>query len=224
MKTSSYENSHPPGAKLLLALDGELLPDEAASIARHVERCPVCYAQWEQWRRIAERILDYHNGTLQARVPPMRLPLPHVEAGSRRARAKARVLAAISGAAAALVCLAWLFARADRPAQMPQRATAAAPVVAALPPALPQQQAVRHRRPQPRRVAARASDNPSFLALPFSDDALPIRDATVVRVQLPVEELRLTGLVVEGAEAAATVQADVLLGIDGLPRGIRLVQ
>jgi hypothetical protein len=69
-----------------------------------------------------------------------------------------------------------------------------------------------------------AADSRDFFALPFSDAALPLSDATVVRVQLPIEELRLTGLAVEGEPTGVVIQADVLLGIDGLPRGIRLVQ
>jgi hypothetical protein len=123
-----------------------------------------------------------------------------------------------------LVCLVWLFAHADRPAHTPQQVAAASAVIASAPPVPPQPKAGRHRHPHPKRDATVATDNPGFFALPFSDDALPLRDATVVRVQLPIEELRLTGLAVEGADTGATIQADVLLGIDGLPRGIRLVQ
>ena len=209
--------------QLLLALDGELEPGEAASISRHVEGCPVCRAHCEQWKQISDRIVEYHNGALQARVPPVSTPLQQVEGRARRAPANARVIAAFSGVAAALVCLVWLFARADRPAPMPQHPSAPAPVAAAALPASSEHQAVRHRRPHRRRDGTVAAYNPDFFALPFSDDALPLSDTTVVRVQLPIEELRLTGLAVEDTDARATIQADVLLGMDGLPRGIRLV-
>jgi hypothetical protein len=60
--------------------------------------------------------------------------------------------------------------------------------------------------------------------LPYSDRALPLGDAMVVRVELPIEELRLTGLAVDAGRPGTVVQADVLLGIDGLPRAIRLVE
>jgi hypothetical protein len=63
-----------------------------------------------------------------------------------------------------------------------------------------------------------------IIELPFSDRALPLGDATVVRVELPIEELRLTGLMVDGGHAGTIIQAEVLMGIDGLPRAIRLVQ
>ena len=66
-------------------------------------------------------------------------------------------------------------------------------------------------------------ENNSFIALPFSDSALPLGDATVVRVQMAVEQLQSTGLPMLDARPGTSVEADVLVGIDGLPRGIRLV-
>jgi hypothetical protein len=234
MKRNNYEDSHPSGTQLLLALDGELPLEEAASITQHVERCPECYAQWEQWRRIAERILEYHNVSLQARVPRISAAATPMGTHARRRRSWARVVTAFAGAAAALVYVVWFFARSDRQAPAPQpspaRATALAqasppvPAVAATEVGSPKHPAVRHRTPQRREDSTVANDRGGFVALPFSDDALPLRDATVVRVQLPVEELRLTGLPVEGEYRGAMIQADVLLGMDGLPRGIRLVQ
>jgi hypothetical protein len=224
MKRSNSEDSHPGHAQLLLALDGELEPGEAAAISQHVESCLTCGTQWEQYARISQRIVRYHDSALQARVPKVRSPLMQVEGGSRNSGAKARVIAAFAGVAAALVCLVWLFPPVNRPAPMPQQAPAASPVIALAAPVPSQAKAVGHRRPRSKRDGTLATDNSGFFALPFSDDALPLRDATVVRVQLPIEELRLTGLAIEGAETGATIQADLLLGIDGLPRGIRLVQ
>lgn len=63
-----------------------------------------------------------------------------------------------------------------------------------------------------------------FTELPFSDTSLPLEEATVVRVQLPAAALRQAGVPVEEDSAGAMLQADVVLGLDGLPRGIRLVK
>jgi anti-sigma factor RsiW len=230
MTTNNYEDSHPEdshpmAAQLLLALDGELEPSEATSILRHVESCPVCRAQCEQWKQISERIVEYHHGALQAQVARISPVIPRVEAHSSRSRAKTRVIAAVSGAAAALVCLVWLSARPDRPKPpVTPHLNSPAPAVAARASTSPPPQAVRHQRPHRRHDGMVAADSRDFFALPFSDAALPLSDATVVRVQLPIEELRLTGLAVEGEPTGVVIQADVLLGIDGLPRGIRLVQ
>lgn len=62
-----------------------------------------------------------------------------------------------------------------------------------------------------------------FTELPFSDASLPLEDATVVRVTLPAAALRQAGVAVEEDSANAMLQAEVVLGIDGLPRGIRLL-
>ncbi len=62
-----------------------------------------------------------------------------------------------------------------------------------------------------------------FTELPFSNAALPLDQATVVRVTLPAAALRQAGVPVNEDNADAMLQADVVLGMDGLPRGIRLV-
>ena len=64
----------------------------------------------------------------------------------------------------------------------------------------------------------------SFYALPDSDALPPLENATVVRVQLPLSSLRLIGFPINEDRAAERIQADVLLGQDGLARGVRLVQ
>jgi hypothetical protein len=51
-----------------------------------------------------------------------------------------------------------------------------------------------------------------------------VENAMVVRVQLPVSSLRLMGFPVDEERADAAVQAELLLGQDGLARGVRLVQ
>ncbi|MBZ5611868.1 MAG: hypothetical protein LAP38_26710 [Acidobacteriia bacterium] len=63
----------------------------------------------------------------------------------------------------------------------------------------------------------------SFYPLPVADELPPLETGMVVRVQLPMSSLRLMGLPV-GEDPGETVQADVLLGQDGLARGVRLIQ
>ena len=56
-------------------------------------------------------------------------------------------------------------------------------------------------------------------------EALPaVENAMVVRVQLPVSSLQLMGVPVGDERADVNVQAELLLGQDGLARGVRLVE
>ena len=74
--------------------------------------------------------------------------------------------------------------------------------------------------------SAQADDDSmdDFYRLPDTDYLPPMESAMVVRVQLPVSSLRLMGLPVSEEQAGDSVQADVLLGQDGLVRGVRLVE
>jgi hypothetical protein len=63
----------------------------------------------------------------------------------------------------------------------------------------------------------------SFYPLPQAESLPDVENAMVVRVQLPVSSLRSLGFPVD-EERADEVQAELLLGQDGLARGVRLVQ
>jgi hypothetical protein len=211
---SSYENSHPTEARLLLAFDDELDRHETAAIASHVEQCAVCQAQWQQLRRISGDIVAYHDQVAESRFRAARVSKRHI---GRWAYAAAAALAVAA-------CAAWFFVKADRPSPPPRQLAVSTPAETKLAPPANLAPTPRHRQPARRPPDEVDAEVASFIALPFSDDALPLGDATVVRVEVPIEELRLTGLTVDGAHAGALLLADVLMGIDGLPRGIRFVQ
>src|SRR5947209_6605219 len=74
-------------------------------------------------------------------------------------------------------------------------------------------------------AAAGAEDvDADFYPLPEADGLPPVETATVVRVQMPLASLQLMGVAVNDAGSGDSVQADILLGQDGLARGVRLVQ
>jgi hypothetical protein len=66
-----------------------------------------------------------------------------------------------------------------------------------------------------------ASEN-DYLPLPYSSATLSATEAQVVRVEMPVSALREAGIFVPSTEDEY-VDADILLGLDGQPQGIRLV-
>ena len=63
-----------------------------------------------------------------------------------------------------------------------------------------------------------------FFNLPFSDAALPLDQATLIRVELPRSALELAGLPVDEDRRNEHVRADLVLGADGLARAIRFVE
>jgi hypothetical protein len=64
----------------------------------------------------------------------------------------------------------------------------------------------------------------SFYPLPEAEALPAVENAMVVRVQLPVSSLQLMGVPVNEESAGASVQAELLLGQDGLARAVRLAE
>jgi hypothetical protein len=62
-----------------------------------------------------------------------------------------------------------------------------------------------------------------FYPLPDADSLPPVESAIVVRLQLPMASLELIGFPIN-QDRADPVEAEVLLGQDGLARGVRLVE
>ncbi len=62
-----------------------------------------------------------------------------------------------------------------------------------------------------------------FVPLPYADTYGPLEAGEIVRVQLGSAALESLGFPVAGADAGQQVLADVLVGQDGLPRAVRLV-
>jgi hypothetical protein len=63
-----------------------------------------------------------------------------------------------------------------------------------------------------------------FYALPDADSLPPVESGLVVRVQMPMASLQLIGFPINPDRASERVEADLLLGQDGLARGVRLVE
>ena len=130
-------------------------------------------------------------------------------------------ISAVAAIAAGMAVLIWM-----RPALSKSAALIASVNVPELPqaveplamPVAPKSQAIR-------KAPARPAVAPvSFYALPSASELPPVETAMVIRVQLPMSSLRLMGLLVSEENSAERIQADVLVGQDGLARGVRFVQ
>jgi hypothetical protein len=109
---------------------------------------------------------------------------------------------ALSAAAAAGIAL-FLWAHGQRPKPAPVSAMVVAQAVV---------------------PAAEEDADASFYPLAEAEALPAVENAMVVRVQLPVSSLQLMGVPVGEERADASVQADLLLGQDGLARAVRLAQ
>ena len=147
---------------------------------------------------------------------------------SRRSRQRYR-WPAIGALAAGVLLAAFLVVhRAPKP-------TASA--VPAVPKSAPESLAVAQPVPAPTVVAASRKMNPKLTALrrperrevvtdffPLMSPAPPFERGQMLRVQLPAAAMRTVGLPVREEHMADPIQADVLVGEEGMPRAIRFVR
>jgi len=142
------------------------------------------------------------------REAPARVEERLVNEFRRRARVRRNTIWASGGAvaaiAASLAVMMWLAPRQYAPAR---EQTA----VVELPPMI--------EVPSPSGEIAM-----NFYALPEASELPPVENATVVRVELPMSTLRSIGFQINEERANEAVEADVLLGQDGLARGVRFVE
>jgi len=156
---------------------------------------------------------------------------PHVEeflVAELRRRSHAQVrhgriwwsVSAVAAIAAGMAVLMWMRPAPPKSAPLVARVSVpelSQPVAPQLLPAVQKSQATRSVRARPVKAV-------SFYALPSASELPPAENAVVVRVQLPMSSLRLMGLLVSEESSAERIQADVLVGQDGLARGVRFVQ
>ena len=140
---------------------------------------------------------------------------------SRRARQRWRWIATAAVAAGVVLVVVLSTNRASKPVvsvapvptQIPRQE--AAPVVAVAAPT-PRKAARKIARPQAREVVT------DFF--PLMDPAPPFERGQMLRVQLPAAAMRTVGLPVREDHLADPIQADVLVGEEGMPRAIRFVR
>ncbi len=63
-----------------------------------------------------------------------------------------------------------------------------------------------------------------FVVLPYGQSGVPMGDAIVMRVQLPASELSTLGIPVSPSQSAQRVNADLLIGQDGVARAARVIE
>lgn len=138
---------------------------------------------------------------------------------ARRRRMKRRMaLFAATGAMAAALMIA------SRTERRPVTRQTPAPVVAAArqQPAIEAARPVRHRKA--RKTTAHPRVATEFVPLPYGDTLTPFEKSRLVRIRLPRQALEIAGFPPHPTGAGDFIDADVLLGEDGLARAIRLIR
>ena len=162
---------------------------------------------------------------------------PHVEAHLleqyRRRRARhlwLRASASAAAAAAAIVMAVTMYTHRPQRALEPPAVTITPTVVPAAPPADPAVQPsgpkpvwARPKRVPVRRAAEVVPHEVYTDFFPLMDLAPPLERGELVRVIVPASTMRGVGMLVMASHLDDPVEADVLIGQDGLARAIRFV-
>lgn len=237
--------------RLLQALDGELPAAEGWRVHMHLERCESCRARLERLRLVSSRVVELHQLAIPSySTEQFATELAEKESRQRLVPAWRHWLAqplplrqqiGLCGAFTALILGGFfLWTTHSRPSTAvrliaptrPPAMTAAAskklvidmpsPRVRRLRRSVKRNVPQEQSRPQTPEVAREIAT--PFFALPFSDGALPLNEATIIRVELPRSALELAGLPVDEDRRNQRVRADLILGVDGLARAIRFVE
>lgn len=229
--------------ELVMALDGELSAVELTLAQAHAKECAECGARFESLRATSERVVEYQH-TLYSDQKPVAADERRLRPMERRPWFSAWQWQVAAAVVVLVIGVTWYAnfsgshpiaaKNQDRGDKGGAQANTTRPVIAATNGSHPVAQEQKLRDKSAARSVKNVLKTPGaakpdmtlaqFTELPFSDTSLPLADATVVRVKLPAAALRQAGVPVEEDSANAMLQADVVLGLDGLPRGIRLVK
>lgn len=236
--------SHLTDALLVKALDGELSGGDKAEVEIHLASCQECLDRLDRWADLSTEIARVVDAvpTPAARQSHDRLVRAMANAykpyGAVKQARRGRTFAWAAALAACLAIVTLFSVRLMRhlPKQHEEPAAIAAnggrhaPSPAAIAHVRPDQPVkrrpvlARNKVPAKLKSVSQTADD-GFWPLPYSNPALPVDASDVLRVRVRLSALTAAG-VVSSAPASDDpwVQADVLLGADGEPRGIRLLQ
>ena len=191
--------SKPPGE------ESNLDPEHRA----HLAGCPACSAHMARQRELAAglKLVAEHFSELRA---PARVEGRLVRAfraqnsiAAPMGRGRSMVAAGWAAAAVLLLAVAMLLSGSRQPASL----RAAGPAVAEL--ATDQEMA--------------AADADGFIPLPNAERLEPNDDVNMVRMEVPRSTIEELGITVSADRGTDRVEADVLLGSDGLARAVRFL-
>ncbi len=222
----------------------ELSSDLRAIVFSHAAGCIGCAQRLEAERELSHVLTKVSVNTERAparleQLIARQLPVVSIRAARRPTRRRIWVPVAIAAAVSAVGFLAWNSAGLSSPAQRSTNSEAARenkPAAMAFTHVAEPVKTARTSLPLKARSHAAVSDHsPSeaadvgFVQLPYAEDLRPEETTEIMRVQLPRDSLAVLGLPVSGEQMIVerpgdSVDADVLIGMDGTARAIRLLE
>jgi hypothetical protein len=212
-----------------LASQRELDPSLAAIAREHAQNCPSCGLRLAEAQNLAKLLQTASAEGRRLEAPPA-LETSLLNAFRRETAARGhaagrgkfgwRLAAAWAGAGVVLAAcvLVVLVSRApDRGAPTAVRGSAAAPAATVV-------QAAANESAESPVPSSQSSLTSGFVPVPYAGSLGPGGAAVIVRVRLPRSSLAELGYPVNEIPSQGTVQADLVLGEDGWPRAVRIVQ
>ena len=239
------QESHLSDSLLVKVLDGELTGAEKIDVEIHLAGCAECLDRLDRWTDLSTEIARVVDAvpTPIARHSHERLirnmaAIPVSDVALRTRARQGRTLAWVAALAACLAIVTLFSIRIARHSAKQNERPAAIQTdngrhssPAAIARVIPDQPVKRHailaRNTAPAQSNSTAGSTAAdgFWPLPYSNPGLPVDSADVLRVRVRLSALTEAGVVTASpATDDPWVQADVLLGADGEPRGIRLLQ
>jgi hypothetical protein len=206
------KRDHLTNALLVKAMDAELTSGEVASATEHLARCEECREKYEGFRRVS---LAIESGVSAVPVgdplsdrETLRQRLEARQTAQRPGQTPERVLARFGWgmAIAASIALAIVMAPRNKSTADNQHSVQAASFANAI-----------------------EVGGESFVPLPYSNPDLPVNESRIVEMQVPVSALNDMGIVLESVSnresvSERSVLADVLMGTDGQPLGVHVLE
>jgi hypothetical protein len=229
--------AHLTQEEMVQAMDGELASNAQAELELHLANCEDCLNRFERLVQLSESLKHVVETALVSVPPQARDRLTaSIEASRSEVRVRPPALWKWAAAAAGLAILMLLLVQ-QRPGAVREIAATKTeppsarrePAVAAhaLPSRTREARSPRHRPAKTARQikADFFSIEGAFIRLPYSDPSLPIQASDIIHVEVPLSSLANAGVIrAAPVPGDPLVRADVLLGMDGQPSAIRLVQ
>jgi hypothetical protein len=203
--------------------------DNAGALA-HARGCPKCTRILREQQSLSAALRAFaDNETAELPEALESRLLAHFDPPPRRRLTASRwAVVALTGAAAALVAAIFLV-QAPSPPVKALAAVAPKPAMSEKspePPIMPHTATIARRRrtQRPKPVEVASQDQLPFMPVPYAAPLLPTERLEIVRVNLPANALTSMGVPVIGLEPETRLNADLVIGENGLARAVRLVR